>query len=71
MTVFPDARAMRVVGHVPGITTTELIASSKDSYHRPTGRTDDESQPGPAILAAALDGNRTGSLVRLSSNGCA
>ncbi|HEY4044463.1 MAG TPA: Gldg family protein [Rhodopila sp.] len=35
MTVFPTARPLRVLEKVPGISTTELIASSKDSYIRP------------------------------------
>jgi gliding motility-associatede transport system auxiliary component len=52
MTVFPGARAIRVAGKVPGITTTELIASSKDSYLHPLP--DDENETPLAVDAAKL-----------------
>jgi hypothetical protein len=49
MTVFPGARPLRVLGKIPGITTTELIVSSKDSYIRPPE--DGSAQAGSAIDA--------------------
>jgi ABC-type uncharacterized transport system len=62
MTVFPNARSLRV-GKLPdGVRTVPLVVSSKDSYHRTTERPgDDESAPAPAVLAAALDGHWPGS----------
>jgi ABC-type uncharacterized transport system len=84
MTVFPMARSMRVIGKIPGITTTELIASSKESYLRPlensgieaTSATDAAKAPGQKTIAVAEQGNWPGEtkpfrLVMIGSAGIA
>ena len=69
LTIFPDARPIRVTPPPAGITATVLASSSNDSYLRPlrqapegeaSGTSADEPNPssrGPAILAVALEGN--------------
>jgi len=57
LTVFPGARTIRVLGSVAGITATELIATSKDSYVRPLDPSVHGAEaPGPRTLAAAVEG---------------
>jgi ABC-2 type transport system permease protein len=66
LTVFPDARPLRVAGALPeGVNATVLAESSKDSFQRPALQTssakpDEASERGPAILAAALEGHWPG-----------
>jgi ABC-2 type transport system permease protein len=63
MTVFPQARSLRLRKAPDGVRAVPLVISSKDSYHRAPERSggDDESAPAPAVLAAALDGHWPGS----------
>jgi ABC-2 type transport system permease protein len=63
LTIFPDARPIRLGSSPVGISTTVLASSSKDSYLRPVqqlaeaGDTGSNSaQRGAAILAVALEG---------------
>jgi ABC-2 type transport system permease protein len=57
LTVFPGARPVRVLGPKAGLTATELIATSKDSYVRPLDPSVRSAEtPGPRILAAAVEG---------------
>jgi ABC-2 type transport system permease protein len=66
LTVFPDARPLRLAGALPeGVNATVLAESSKDSFRRPALQTssatpDQASERGPAILAAALEGRWPG-----------
>jgi ABC-2 type transport system permease protein len=64
LTIFPDARPIRVGAPLAGITASVIASSSKDSYLRPAqqpaGTDDSESnstQRGAAILAVALEGH--------------
>jgi hypothetical protein len=71
LTVFPEARPIRLLGPVTGLTAAELIATSKDSYVRPlhlTGAGETSAASGPRVLAAAVQGTRpdaNGGLFRL------
>jgi len=59
LTVFPEARPIRLLGPVSGVAATELVATSKDSYvrpFRPTGTGDATGAPRPRVLAAAVQG---------------
>jgi len=61
LTVFPGARPISLRGRFAGLTSTELIGTSKDSYVRPldpSGHSADE--PGPRLLAAAVQGSWPG-----------
>jgi len=66
LTVFPDARPLRIATPLPeGIDVSVLAESSKDSYQRPASQTssttsDQTTGRGPAILAAALEGHWPG-----------
>jgi ABC-2 type transport system permease protein len=63
LTVFPEARPIRLLGPVSGLTTAELVATSKDSYVRPlhpTGTGDATAAPGSRVLAAAVQGTWPG-----------
>jgi ABC-2 type transport system permease protein len=66
LTVFPDARPLHVAGALPeGVNATVLAESSKDSFQRPALQTssstsEQASERGPAILAAALEGRWPG-----------
>jgi ABC-2 type transport system permease protein len=64
LTVFPGARPIRLLGPIAGLTTAELVATSKDSYVRalhPTGTAGDApAGPGPRLLAAAVQGTWPG-----------
>jgi hypothetical protein len=64
MTIFPDARPIKVGSPPPGVKTTVLASSSKDSYLRPLSSTADGAEP-PAptptgreamTLAVAVEG---------------
>jgi gliding motility-associatede transport system auxiliary component len=62
LTVFPDARPLRIANSLPvGIHATVLAESSKDSFQRPALQkapttSDQTSERGPAVLAAAFEG---------------
>jgi ABC-type uncharacterized transport system involved in gliding motility auxiliary subunit len=61
LTVFAGARPIRLHGPIAGLTTAELVATSKDSYVRPFGPAapsagPSASAPGPRTLAAAAQG---------------
>jgi hypothetical protein len=61
LTVFPGARPIRLRGPTAGLTASELVATSKDSYVRsldPTAHAADApaAAPGPRLLAAAVQG---------------
>lgn len=57
LTVFPGARPIRLRGPVAGLTASELVATSKDSYVRPLDPSVRlEHEPGPQLLAAAVQG---------------
>lgn len=59
LTVFPEARPIRLLGPVAGFTAAELVATSKDSYVRPlhsTGAAEPPAAAGPRVLAAAVQG---------------
>jgi hypothetical protein len=63
LTIFPDARPIRVGVAPPGVKTTILASSSKDSYLRPVSETSDRTasaEPnaahGAAVLAVAAEG---------------
>jgi hypothetical protein len=63
LTIFPDARPIRVGAAPPGVKTTILASSSKDSYLRPVSQTTRAAEPGPnaahgaAVLAVAVEGS--------------
>ena len=64
LTVFPDARPIKVGSPPPGVKTTVLATSSKDSYLRPVSAASDGAQPpepktparGQTALAVAVEG---------------
>jgi gliding motility-associatede transport system auxiliary component len=62
LTVFPDARPLRVASQLPeGLRAAVLAESSKDSFQRPavqksSAGSDQSPERGPAVLAVALDG---------------
>jgi hypothetical protein len=64
LTIFPDARPIRVEAAPAGVRTTILAASSKDSYLRPTPQASGSAPPaephaappGAAVLAVAAEG---------------
>ena len=63
LTIFPDARPIRVGAAPPGVRTTILASSSKDSYLRPVsqrsggaGPAAPNAAPGVAVLAVAVEG---------------
>jgi gliding motility-associatede transport system auxiliary component len=64
LTVFPEARPIRLHGPVTGVNAAELVATSKDSYVRPlhpTGSASDApAAPGPRLLAVAAQGTWPG-----------
>ena len=66
LTVFPDARPLRIANPLPeGIDGSVLAESSKDSYQRPASQTSSTTSDqtigrGPAVLAAALEGHWPG-----------
>jgi ABC-2 type transport system permease protein len=58
LTVFPGARPIGLRGRVAGLTSTELVATSKDSYVRPLDPSvHPADKPGPRLLAAAMEGS--------------
>ena len=62
MTIFPNARPIRVGAAPPGVNTTILASSSKDSYLRPVSQATASEPNGPnaqrgaAVLAVAVEG---------------
>ena len=64
LTIFPDARPIRVGAAAAGIKTSVLATSSKDSYLRPVSQTadgarsaePDKAPRGAAVLAVAVEG---------------
>jgi ABC-type uncharacterized transport system len=61
LTVFPEARPLRLRGPIAGLTAAELVATSKDSYVRPLDPSiPTEKAPGPRLLAAAVQGTWPG-----------
>jgi ABC-2 type transport system permease protein len=59
LTIFPDARPIRIGASPPGVTTTILASSSKDSYLRPVSQTTNAAENaarGGAVLAVAVEG---------------
>ena len=63
LTIFPNARPIRVGAAPPGVNTTILASSSKDSYLRPVSRTPAATEPtgsgashGAEVLAVAVEG---------------
>jgi hypothetical protein len=63
MTIFPNARPIRVGAPPPGVNTTILASSSKDSYLRPVSQAPAAAEPtgpdashGAAVLAVAVEG---------------
>jgi ABC-2 type transport system permease protein len=61
LTVFPGARPISLRGRVAGLTSTELVATSKDSYVRPLDPSvHTADKPGPRLLAAAVQGSWPG-----------
>jgi ABC-2 type transport system permease protein len=70
LTIFPNARPIRVEAAPPGINTTVLASSSKDSYLRPVSQTptpgtaeptESNAPHGAAALAVAVEGRWPGS----------
>ena len=65
LTVFPEARPIRLLRPVSGLTAAEVVATSKDSYVRPlhpAGTGDAPTALGPRVLAAAVQGSWPGGL---------
>jgi ABC-2 type transport system permease protein len=61
LTVFPGARPISLRGKVAGVTSTELVPTSKDSYVRPLDPSvHTADKPGPRLLAAAVQGSWPG-----------
>jgi hypothetical protein len=61
LTVFPAARPLRLSGPVAGLTTAELVATSKDSYVRPLDASiHADHEAGPQLVAAAVQGTWPG-----------
>jgi hypothetical protein len=61
LTVFPGARPISLAGRVAGLTSIELVATSKDSYVRPLDPSlHPADKPGPRLLAAAVQGSWQG-----------
>jgi ABC-2 type transport system permease protein len=61
LTVFPGARPISLREKVAGLTSTELVATSKDSYVRPLDPSVHRAEkPGPRLLAAAVQGSWPG-----------
>jgi hypothetical protein len=61
LTVFPGARPISLSGRVAGFISTELVATSKDSYVRPLDPSvHPADKPGPRLLAAAMQGSWPG-----------
>jgi hypothetical protein len=64
LTVFPGARAIRLLAPVAGVTAKALVMTSKDSYLRPVNPTQlaagSPAAAGPQLLAAALSGSWPG-----------
>jgi hypothetical protein len=64
LTIFPDARPIRVGAAPPGVKTTILASSSKDSYLRPVSQASNGAEPnaahGAAVLAVAAEGRWPG-----------
>ncbi|MBV8507755.1 MAG: Gldg family protein [Alphaproteobacteria bacterium] len=61
LTVFPGARPIRLLGPIAGLTATELVATSKDSYVRPLDPSVRAAvATGPRLLAAAVQGTWPG-----------
>lgn len=63
LTIFADARPIRVGAAPPGVNTTILASSSKDSYLRPLSQSSNGAEPaapnaahGAAVLAVAVEG---------------
>jgi ABC-2 type transport system permease protein len=63
LTIFPNARPIRVGAAPPGVNTTILASSSKDSYLRPVSQATAAAEPtvsdaprGAAVLAVAVEG---------------
>jgi hypothetical protein len=63
LTIFPDPRPIRIGATPPGVKTTILASSSKDSYLRPVSQSISAAEPtgpnaarGPAVLAVAVEG---------------
>ena len=57
LTVFPGARPIRLRGSIAGLTASELVQTSKDSYVRPLNASvHTEHEAGPQLLAAAVQG---------------
>jgi ABC-2 type transport system permease protein len=63
LTIFPNARPIRVGAAPPGVNTTILASSSKDSYLRPASQTPPAAEPtgsdashGAQVLAVAVEG---------------
>jgi hypothetical protein len=68
LTIFADARPIRIGVAPPGVTTTILASSSKDSYLRPLSASANGAEPavpsaahGAAVLAVAVEGRWPGS----------
>ncbi|MBV8522027.1 MAG: Gldg family protein [Acetobacteraceae bacterium] len=63
MTVFPRARSVHLRRLPEAVRALPLVVSSKDSHRQDAGRPggDEESAPGPMVLAAALEGSWPGS----------
>jgi ABC-2 type transport system permease protein len=61
LTVFPSARPISLRGRVADLTSTELVATSKDSYVRPLDPSvHPADKPGARLLAAAVQGSWPG-----------
>jgi ABC-type uncharacterized transport system involved in gliding motility auxiliary subunit len=61
LTVFPGARPISLRGKVAGVTSTELVPTSKDSYVRPLDQSvHTNDKPGSKLLAAAVQGSWPG-----------
>ena len=64
LTIFPNTRPIRVGAAPPGVNTTILASSSKDSYLRPVSQatasqlepTGSDAPHGAAVLAVAVEG---------------
>jgi hypothetical protein len=70
LTIFPDARPIRIGVAPPGVVTTILASSSKDSYLRSVSQTTAATEvrgpggaPGAAVLAVAAEGRWPGGSV--------